>query len=163
MSETLSALSVLEISVVVPATPQALFAFHSDPRNLTEVMPPTLKLVKLTTDGLAEEGRLIELHCRDLWVIPMHWTCRWRTVAPPHLLVDEIVKGPFRVFQHEHRFEPINEHSTLMRDRISYAWGHNWWGRLVSETFVRGYLHALFAYRHWRTVRWAKAAMSNRP
>ena len=157
MSEPSSALSVFETSVVVPATPQALFSFHSDPRNLTEVMPPTMKLVKLTTDGVAEEDRLIHLYCRDWWIIPMRWTCRWKTVAPPHLLVDEIVKGPFRVFQHEHRFEQIDENSTRMQDRISYAWGHGWWGRLVSEIFVRGYLHVLFAYRHWRTVRWAKA------
>ena len=88
--------SVFEASTVVGARPEVLFTFHADPRNLTEVMPPTLKLVKLVTDGPALEGRLIELHCRDWWVIPMHWVCRWKQVSPPHLLVDEIIEGPFR-------------------------------------------------------------------
>lgn len=131
-----------------------MFAFHSDPHNLTEVMPPTLKLVSLKTDGTAQEGRLIELHCRDWWIIPMSWTCRWRTVQPPHLLVDEIIQGPFRVFIHEHRFESDGS-GCVMHDTVTYQWGDSWWGFIVSETFVRAYLTLLFAYRHHRTRMWA--------
>jgi len=148
--------SIFETSTLLSATPEALFAFHADPRNLTEVMPPTLKLVKLITDGPALEGRLIELHCRDWWIIPMHWICRWKQVCPPHLLVDEIVKGPFPLFIHEHRFEAAENGHTLMHDRITYAFGRDWWGKLISETGVRAYLTVLFAYRHYRTRRWAE-------
>jgi ligand-binding SRPBCC domain-containing protein len=132
-----------------------VFAFHSDPHNLSVVMPPTLRLVSLKTDGPAAEGRLIELHCRDWFVIPMRWTCRWRTVQPPGLLVDEIVKGPFRVFVHEHRFEPDGAGGCVMTDAVTYAFGRGWWGRLISETAVRLYLTVLFAYRHGRTRAWA--------
>jgi len=137
------------------ASPEAVFAFHSDPHNLPVVMPPTLRLVSLKTDGPAAEGRLIELHCRDWFVIPMRWTCRWRTVQPPGLLVDEIVKGPFRVFVHEHRFEPDGAGGCVMTDAVTYAFGRGWWGRLISETAVRLYLTVLFAYRHGRTRAWA--------
>ena len=131
-----------------------MFAFHADPHNLTEVMPPTLRLVNLKTDGTAQEGRLIELHCRDWWIIPMRWTCRWRTVQPPHLLVDEIIQGPFRMFIHEHRFESGGR-GCVMHDVITYQWGNSWWGLIVSETVVRAYLTLLFAYRHHRTRQWA--------
>lgn len=137
------------------ASPATLFAFHSDPANLPVVMPPTLRLISLKTDGPAEEGRLIELHCRDWFVIPMRWTCRWRTVQPPRLLVDEIVNGPFRVFVHEHRFEPDGTEGCVMTDVVTYAFGRGWWGRLISATAVRAYLSGLFAYRHWRTRAWA--------
>ena len=85
--------SIFEAQTLVSATPEVLFAFHADPQNLSVVMPPTMKLVSISTDGLAEEGRLIELHCRDWWVIPMHWVCRWKVVSPPGLLVDEIVQA----------------------------------------------------------------------
>lgn len=144
-----------ETSTVVQASAGELFTFHSDPANLSVVMPPTLKVVKLLTDGLAEEGRLIELHCRDVWIIPMRWVCRWKTVTAPYLLVDEMLEGPFRVFEHEHRFEPLAEGGCRMTDRITYAWGRGWWGRLASEVGVRGYLVVLFAWRHYRTRRWA--------
>ena len=151
-----STFSVFEAQTIVPASPEALFAFHSNPHNLTVVMPPTMKLVKLVTDGPAEEGRLIELSCRDWWVIPMHWICRWKVVSPPHILVDEIVKGPFRHFVHEHRFESAGDEITRMHDRVTYQFGSGWWGRLLSETGVRAYLTVLFAYRHHRTRNWAK-------
>ena len=146
----------------VAATPERLFAFHSDPHNLPVVMPPTLRLVSLKTEGPAKEGRLIELHCRDWFVIPMRWTCRWRTVQPPRLLVDEIVTGPFRVFVHEHRFEPEGADGCVMTDVVRYGFGGGWWGRLISTTAVRAYLTVLFAYRHWRTRAWAAQSSGTR-
>ncbi|MEQ1747943.1 MAG: SRPBCC family protein [Prosthecobacter sp.] len=152
-------LSTFRTSTPLSASAETMFAFHSDPHNLTVVMPPTLKLVSLKTDGPALEGRMIELHCRDWWIIPMHWTCRWRTVQPPHLLVDEIVKGPFRVFIHEHRFEPSGS-GCVMRDTVTYQFGDSWWGQLISETAVRAYLTLLFAFRHRRTRQWAESKRS---
>lgn len=142
-------------STTLAASPEVMFTFHSDPHNLTEVMPPTMKVVSLRTDGPAQEGRLIELHCRDWWIIPMRWTCRWKTVQRPRLLVDEIVRGPFALFVHEHRFEELPMNHCLMHDTVTYEWGRSWWGRLVSETGVRLYLTMLFKYRHYRTRKWA--------
>lgn len=150
--------STFRTSTPVAASAEALFAFHGDPSNLAVVMPPTLRLVSLKTDGPAKEGRLIELHCRDWWVIPMRWTCRWRTVQPPHLLEDEIVKGPFPLFIHQHRFEGQGPGHCIMHDIITYQWGRSWWGRVVSETGVRFYLFVLFKYRHSRTRKWARNA-----
>jgi ligand-binding SRPBCC domain-containing protein len=147
--------SIFQASTPLRASVETMFEFHSNPRNLPEVMPPTLKLVSLKTDGPAQEGRRIELHCRDWWIIPMHWTCRWKTVQAPDLLVDEIVAGPFNLFIHEHRFERRGSAECIMHDTVTYQWGRSWWGRLVSETGVRFYLTLLFKYRHYRTRKWA--------
>jgi ligand-binding SRPBCC domain-containing protein len=147
--------SQFHTSTTLSASAETVFDFHSDPQNLTQVMPPTLKLVRLQTDGPAQEGRMIQLHCRDWWIIPMRWTCRWKTVQRPHLLVDEIVQGPFPLFIHEHRFEPHGPECCIMYDTVTYQWGRSWWGRLVSETGVRLYLTLLFKYRHYRTRKWA--------
>jgi ligand-binding SRPBCC domain-containing protein len=87
----------------------------------------------------------------------MHWTCRWKTVQAPNLLVDEIVKGPFAVFIHEHRFEKQAADSCVMHDAITYQWGRSWWGKLVSATAVKIYLIILFKYRHYRTRKWAQS------
>jgi len=149
--------SIFHTRTPLNASAQVMFDFHSDPHNLTEVMPPTMKLIELTTAGPAQEGRLIELYCRDWWVIPMRWTCRWKTVQAPHLLVDEIVKGPFPMFIHEHRFVPDGPRSCVMHDTVNYQWGHSWWGKIISETGVRMYLIVLFKYRHYRTRKWAQA------
>jgi ligand-binding SRPBCC domain-containing protein len=163
MSDATDGTCVFRARTRLAAPPEVMFAFHSDPRNLPVVMPPTLRLVSLKTDGPAEEGRLIELHCRDWLVIPMHWTCRWRTVQPPGLLVDEIIKGPFRIFVHEHRFDPDGARGCVMTDVVTYAFGRGWWGRLISRTAVRAYLGVLFAYRHWRTRAWAARPTPSTP
>lgn len=147
--------SIFRASTRLAASAEVMFAFHSDPHNIVHVMPPTLKLVSLQTDGPAQEGRLIEFHCRDWGFIPMRWKCCWHTVQPPSVLVDEMLEGPFAQFVHEHRFEPLAEGGCAMHDTITYAFGRSWWGKLISETAVRLYLKLLFTYRHHRTRQWA--------
>lgn len=155
--------SIFYTITALAASPETMFDFHSDPHNLTEVMPPSLMLVSLKTHGAAQEGRVIELHCRDWWVIPMRWTCRWKTVQRPHLLVDEIVKGPFARFEHEHRFEKQGMSSCIMHDTVTYQWGHSWWGWFVSATGVRFYLTLLFKYLHHRTRKWVARDARTQP
>lgn len=147
--------STFHASTPLSASAEVMFAFHSDPNNMVHVMPPTLKLVSLQTDGPALEGRLLELHCRDWGFIPMRWKCRWKTVQPSTVLVDEMLEGPFAQFVHEHRFEPLANGGCVMHDTITYTFGRSWWGKLISETAVRLYLKLLFAYRHHRTRQWA--------
>lgn len=133
-----------------------LFAFHSNPHNIHHVMPPSLKVVELKTEVPARQGGLIEIRARDWGVIPMHWICRWQVVEEPMRLIDEMLQGPFERFVHEHRFEDVEDGVCLMTDRVEYQWGRSWWGKAVSETFIRGYLVALFWYRHRRTRAWAR-------
>lgn len=142
-------------STHVPASAEALFEFHADPHNLPMVMPPTLKLVSLKTEGPAQEGRLIELHCREGWLLPLHLTCRWKVVEKPRVLVDEMLRGPFALFVHEHRFDEAGEDACVMHDTVICQLGRSWWQRLVSQTMVRLYLTVLFRYRHHRTRWWA--------
>jgi ligand-binding SRPBCC domain-containing protein len=116
-----------------------------------------MTVTKLETEIPAKEGGDIEIHCRDWGFIPMHWICRWKTVQPPHLLVDEMIQGPFAIFVHEHRFERKGPDHCVMHDTITYQWGRSWWGRIVSEIGVRLYLTILFRYRHHRTRKWVAA------
>jgi uncharacterized protein len=152
---------IFQTSTHLAASPQVMFRFHSDPNNLMKVMPPTLTLVSLQTDGPAEEGRLIELHCRDWGLLPLRLTCRWNVVQPPHRLEDEMIKGPFVKFVHEHRFEPTENGCCVMFDTVTYQFGHSWWGYLISTFGVRLYLTLLFSFRHYKTRKWARQALLN--
>jgi uncharacterized protein len=147
---------IFKTSISLAASPQVMFRFHSDPNNLMKVMPPTLTLVSLQTDGPAQEGRLIELHCRDWGVLPLRLTCRWNVVQEPHRLEDEMIKGPFVKFVHEHRFEPVENGGCVMTDTVTYQFGHSWWGYLISTLGVRFYLTLLFSFRHYKTRIWAQ-------
>jgi hypothetical protein len=138
---------------ILKTSPQALFEFHSNPANLSLVMPPTTRVVELRAGATAVEGETIELRGREMGIIPLRWKCRWKRVNPPHLLVDEMIEGPFRRFEHHHCFEPVDGERTKLTDEVHYEFGRGWTGWLISATFVRVYLTLMFAWRKMKMRR----------
>ena len=63
----------------------------------------------------------------------------------PGFFVDQQVRGPFRVFVHEHTFEPLRDGSR-MTDRITI--GSPVLGRLVERTILVPYLRRLIRIRN---------------
>ncbi len=145
----------LHASTRLAASAEVMFEFHCDPRNIVHVMPFTFRLVKVDMQHPPQEGELMHFRCRDLFIIPMRWTCRWKKVRPPRVLIDETIDGPFETFVHEHRFEPHPDGGCVMHDTVTYAFGRGWIGWLITNTAVRAYMKLLFRYRHARTRKWA--------
>jgi ligand-binding SRPBCC domain-containing protein len=142
---------------ILHASPEALFEFHCNPANLTKVMPPTTRVVELRAGTTAVEGEIIELRAREMGIIPIHWKCRWKRVNPPHLLVDEMIEGPFRKFVHHHRFESIDSERTKLTDEVHYELGLGWPGWLIAVTFFRAYFTLMFAWRKMKMRQMFKA------
>lgn len=71
------------------------------------------------TSGLIGAGEDVTWEAR-------HFGVRWRMTSrivefdPPHRFVDEMVRGPFRTFRHEHRFESAGG-GTRMTDVITFT------------------------------------------
>ena len=57
------------------------------------------------------------------------------------------LRGRFRIFEHEHHFEPI-EHGTIMRDVVEFASPLGPVGRLVDRFVPRPYLKRLLRRRN---------------
>jgi ligand-binding SRPBCC domain-containing protein len=155
--------STFKTSTLVQATAEELYAFHQDPHNLDLVMPPTMKVLSIKAELIAREGDIIVLEVKELGLIWMRWKCRWREAKPPVCLMDEMLEGPFRMFEHRHLFSDQADGFSTMTDEVTYAFGSSWWGRLISETGVRFYLHLLFAWRHYQTRRWFAQASASFP
>jgi ligand-binding SRPBCC domain-containing protein len=70
------------------------------------------------TSGLIGAGQEVSWEAR-------HFGVQWRMTAritayePPHRFVDEMVRGPFRSFRHEHVFEPAGA-GTRMTDLVMF-------------------------------------------
>ncbi len=99
------------------------------------------------TSGLIEPGETVTFEARQLGV---RWRLTSRVTAndwdPPHRFVDEQVRGPFRHYRHEHRFQPV-ANGTRMTD----AWEHElrWgpFGRLIDLLIVRRLVRRLIQDR----------------
>ena len=120
-----------------------LFPFFAEARNLGRITPPWLRFEVLSNGPIEMEvGTLIDY--RISWRgIPLKWRSEISAWEPPHRFVDRQVRGPYRMWHHEHRF---NEHNggTEISDTVRYG---VWGGALIERLFVRRDVAAIFTYR----------------
>jgi ligand-binding SRPBCC domain-containing protein len=76
--------------------------------------------------------------------VPVRWRSEITAWEPPYRFVDEQRRGPYRYWIHEHTFEPVDEHTTLVRDRVRYDVPG---GTLIHKFFVEPDLERVFSYR----------------
>jgi ligand-binding SRPBCC domain-containing protein len=131
-------------SLVVPWPLEQAFRFFADPRELDRTTPPFLRFSvesSLPAGGIAL-GSIIDYRLRLHWV-----SVRWRTAItafePPHRFVDEQVRGPYRSWWHEHRFDPVPG-GTRLTDTVEYEPRG---GRLADLLLVRRDLRRILAFR----------------
>jgi ligand-binding SRPBCC domain-containing protein len=134
---------LLEATQVVPRPRDVLFEFFSDASRLELLTPSWLKFQVLTPGPIRiSQGVLIDYRLR-LHGIPLRWRSRISVWEPPVRFVDEQVRGPYKFWRHEHRFEetPVG---TLCHDRVEYGVPG---GRIINALFVRPDLAKVFAFR----------------
>jgi ligand-binding SRPBCC domain-containing protein len=130
----------------LPRSLDDLFPFFANARNLEELTPPWLRFSVLTPDPIAMgEGTLIDYRLR--WRgFPMRWQSEIARWDPPHAFVDRQLRGPYRLWHHEHLFSE-RDGGTLIEDRVSFA---VWFGWVAYPLLVKRDVEAIFAYRRKR-------------
>ena len=127
----------------LPVPPAGLFPFFADAANLNALTPPLLNFHIVTPPPIVmREGMLIDYRLRVRGV-PLRWRTRINVWQPPHRFVDEQIRGPYRLWVHEHTFEP-RDGGTLARDHVRYAVALDF---LVHRWLVRPDLEKIFAFR----------------
>ena len=133
----------LEQEVLINKSVNETFQFFSDVANLERIMPPWLHFRVLSKPSFPMEvGTEIEYRLK-LHGFPLGWVSRIIAWDPPHRFVDEQVRGPYRRWEHEHRFEPSGE-GTIVRDLVRYAVLGGW---VVDRLFVRRDIDRIFSFR----------------
>jgi ligand-binding SRPBCC domain-containing protein len=127
------------------ARPRAeIFRFFSDPRNLALITPPSLGFEILDAPTELRAGSRIRYRIRPFG-IPMRWTSEIAQWNPPALFSDVQASGPYRLWEHIHRFEE-SPGGTRIVDDVSYALRFGW----VVHGAVRRNLEGIFEYRRER-------------
>ncbi|MBL9032071.1 MAG: SRPBCC family protein [Phycisphaerae bacterium] len=133
----------LRAEVTIPRPIEEVFGFFADAGNLQAITPPWLHFAIVTPRPIEmREGALIDYRLRVRGV-PMRWRTRIVRWTPPHGFVDEQLRGPYRLWWHEHEFREVSG-GTLATDRVRYAVPMD---RLVHRWLVRPDVERIFEYR----------------
>jgi ligand-binding SRPBCC domain-containing protein len=130
----------------LPRPIEELFPFFSSARNLELLTPPWLSFSVLTPEPIPmRRGTLIDYRLR--WRgLPMRWRSEIARWEPPHAFVDRQVRGPYRLWNHEHLFWQ-QDGGTVIEDRVDYG---VWFGAIANHLVVRRDVESIFAYRRKR-------------
>lgn len=131
-----------ETSLWLPRPREEIFPFFADANNLQAITPAWLDFHVLTPRVEIRAGALIDYRLR-VHGVPLNWRTHIQVWEPPFRFVDEQVRGPYRLWHHEHTFEPA-DNGTLCRDKVRYAM---WGGRLINWLLVRRDVERIFAHR----------------
>jgi ligand-binding SRPBCC domain-containing protein len=137
----------VEASEVFPVDRETAFTATSDPRELNAMTPWWFHLRIRRFDGTSDIGCLGE-GCRvtywlHLFGIPLPWRSRITRWEYPNLFTYTQDIGPFRHFEHEHRFE-ATEGGTRVTDRIGFSL---YFARATDRLFVRRMLRSILRVR----------------
>ncbi len=144
---------VFDYSFTVPASLEAVRAFHGDTSALKRLTPPPT-IVQLHAIEPLAEGSVSRF---TLWVgpLPLRWTAVHRNVSPRGF-TDVQTEGPARKWEHTHTFVPVSATVTEIREHIEYEHKRGFWGVVTRLLFSKPNLTLMFAYRRWATRRFLR-------
>ncbi len=122
------------------------FGFFERPENLPRITPPWLQFRLLTPAPIVmRRGLTIDYHVRVLGMAT-HWRSAISEYDPPFWFRDEQVIGPYRLWDHRHRFWRENG-GTVIEDFVVYEPPLGPIGALLDRLIIRRQLEDIFDFR----------------
>lgn len=132
---------------IIPAPIERVWAYFATPRNLNEMTPPDMDFEFIQgDDDPMYAGQIIEYKVTILPSARVRWLTQITHVENGHRFIDEQRAGPYRIWIHEHRFDPT-PNGVRMIDQVTYALPFGPLGRLTHYLYVRRRLAQIFDYR----------------
>jgi len=124
-----------------------VYDWYTRPGALERLTPPWVRLRVVKNGGRIEDGSKVLLRV-GLGPLRFDWLVEHRDCVPRGQFRDVQIKGPFRQWEHLHRFEADTDTSTYVEDRIDCALPLGAFGQLFGARILKQELERLFIYRH---------------
>jgi ligand-binding SRPBCC domain-containing protein len=138
----------LEFKQFLPISIEEAWDFFATPKNLDKITPENVRFQiisdlpeKMTT------GTVIVYRIKPFLNISFDWVTEISFLEEYKRFIDEQRKGPYRVWRHEHYFEPTDG-GVMMTDKLSYDIGKSVFGWLAGELFVHKKVKEIFKFRY---------------
>lgn len=132
----------------LPVKIEDAWTFFSSAKNLATITPGNLGFHITSTDLPPDifTGMLIKYRLKPLFGIPVKWTTEITAVDRPHSFIDKQLKGPYSLWEHQHRFIE-KDGGVLVLDRVRYSLPFGVLGRIMQKLVVKKKLDNIFLFR----------------
>ncbi|WP_298862412.1 hypothetical protein [uncultured Gimesia sp.] len=126
---------------------ETLFQFYENPDHLNNLHADLPEFRLLHHESSIRPGSTVWVEQTLAGCIPMVMGFRHIVYEPPCLFGEEMIHGPFSLFNHMHEFEEVGD-KTIVRDilNIRLAWPYG--GEIGTRLFAAGAIRSLFAFRN---------------
>ena len=137
----------LEAVQILPRPVEEVWPFFTDAHNLEAITPPILNFNVLTPKPIdMKRGALIDYQLR-IRGIPVKWRTEISLWEPGVRFMDRQLRGPYRWWEHEHRFEPTEDGGTRCLDAVDYHVAGWFLAPLANALLVQNDVEKIFRYR----------------
>ncbi len=137
---------VLKRKTIIRRSINELFDFFSKAENLNRITPPELGFKIITPLPIEmKKGTIIDYKIK-LSGLPFNWRTEITEWEPPFRFIDTQLKGPYKMWVHEHTFEE-NGDSTVMTDTVEYISPGGPFEIIPHLLFVERKVNKIFDYR----------------
>jgi len=122
--------------------------FVASPKNLKYITPEYMNFTINSNDLPTEmyAGMIISYKVSPIFKIPLNWVTEITQVDKKKYFVDEQRFGPYKMWHHQHIFEP-HVNGVLMIDLISYKLPLGPLGKIINAIYIKNQLRSIFNYR----------------
>ena len=104
------------------------------------------KAIGGTMNGLINKNETVTWQAKHLFKI-RNFTSKIKEMEKPVFFIDEMIKGDFKSFRHEHHFK-ATENGTIMIDLVKFETPYGIAGKIVNQIFLKSYIEKLLVKRN---------------
>jgi len=104
------------------------------------------KAIAGVINGLINKDETVTWQARHLFKT-RQFTSKITAMQSPNFFIDEMVKGDFKSFHHEHHFKATGN-GTIVIDKLKFETPYGIFGKLLNNVFLKSYLEKLLIKRN---------------
>ena len=140
-------MAVFETSVTLSCPADRAFDFLIVPQNHLKLSPPEVGLVFVQAPAVFEQGSRFDFKVLSFGLV-QHMQHEIIAFERPWQFTERQLKGPLKLWQHDHVFELQPDGQVTITDRIEFEPPGGLAGLLITENRIRDSLEDGFYHRH---------------
>ena len=138
---------LIHLTTFIAATIEQVFDLaRSIDLHQVSMAASTEKAVAGKTSGLINENETVTWEAKHFFK-KRQFTSKITSMKKPDQFVDEMIKGDFKFYRHEHHFKVIGN-GTIMIDLVEFETPYGSLGRLVNRFYMIAYMEKLIKERN---------------